>query len=463
MLGVGAHRDENKKIIVNCGDGLYLQEKKMKIKYQEYDGKAIFRRSNIKFTVDGEAWDIKKTHELIREISNYGFLRMIDYMLITGFIVLSPFASLLKRRPHLSIIGPRGCGKTTIIENIIRPAIGELGLYVEGKTSEAGIRQKIGRDCRATIIDEFEAHNAEEEARNKNILSLARSAYGGEGEIIKGTTNGAPITFKTKMMFCFLGINIHFDNDADRSRITTLQMKKSNEKIGKSFDFKGLRKRTFDNFEKITNDIEKAKQYILESSNNTIDSRLADTYGTLTGGYWGTISNYPFLLDPQKEINEATINAINEIHIDSKDNSTDEEILLDIILNYKLKITPSDEKTIAELLIEKEIEGKPGYDNQLKQIGIRKDKYMKIDGNIYNALAISISNNYIKDILKNSPYKEYKNILIRHAAILFDETKPIRMAAGKKSRAIILNWEIVEKIYFMNDSKEKNADILNVF
>jgi 5S rRNA maturation endonuclease (ribonuclease M5) len=453
LLGAGAHFDGD-DIIVNTGNSLYSRNKKEKVSFYQYTGKNFYKRSVNNFDISGEAWDVPKSHELFNEILNYGFDNMLDYMLITGFIALAPFASLLDRRPHLAIIGPRGCGKTTLVDLVIKPAIGDLGIFNEGKTSEAGIRQMIGKDCRPTIIDEFEAHSPEDQQRTKNILSLARSAYGGEGQIIKGTTGQKPIVFKIKTMFMFLAININFDNDADRTRIPVLKMKKSMEKIGKSFEFSGLRKRIFNNIDNVLKNIELAKNYIVD--NYGFDSRAGDTYGTLLGGFWSVVSNNEFIQSEKQNLNESVISAIEQIKINNDDIVSDEEFLLNMILNYKVKMDSYSEKTISELITETKNEQSTDlmHDNKLRQMGIRRDNKIMLDGKQKNVLAISANNNYITEILKDTPYRKYKNILLRHEAAIYEETRPIRMMANKRERCIILDWVKVKNIYFDEDEVE---------
>jgi len=452
MLGVGAHIDKD-DIIVNLGDALYSQKHKKRIEYIDYEGNNIYKRSAQKFDISGDPWTRKQAGKLFNEITNYGLSKSLDYILLCGFIALAPFASVLHRRPHLALIGQKGSGKTSIIQNIIRPAIGELGIFVEGKTSEAGIRQKIGSDCRPTIIDEFEAHNSEEQARNKNILSLARSAYGGEGEIIKGSVGQKPIIFKTKIMFLFAAINIVFDNDAERSRIPIIKMKKSLKKIGKEFDFSGLRRRMFNKIKDTLKNIKLAKEYLVNVKG--YDDRTGDTYGTLIAGFWSMVSDCDFLKDDIEDINECVTNAVDQIEENKDEIIQDEENLLNVILNYKIKITPIESKTISEMLMldypNDSLKEGLMYSEELKQIGIRRDKNLSIEGKSYDCLAISSNNQYIRQILQGTPFQEYKNILVRHPASIFDNTRTIRMIAGKRERCIILDWNEMFNIHFFND------------
>jgi len=452
--GVGAHIDGD-DIVLNTGRNLYSQDQKKYLEYSEYEGKNLYTRSRIFFDVKGKSWSISDTHALFREICQYGFARNVDYMLLMGFIVLAPFASLLHRRPHIAVMGQRGTGKTTLINNIVKPAIGSTGIFVEGKqSSEAGIRQAIGRDCRSGTFDEFEAHTHEDFQKLKSILGLMRSAYGGDSTTIKGSQNQrSPIIFETRSMFLLAAINIHLDNDGDRSRIPVLKMKRSTNKIGKTFDFSGLRKRTFDTFKRTLDNIELAKEYI--KSNCDLDDRAADTYGALIGGFWSAISECDFLGSSDPAINQSVIDALSQVKIEVDEVQRDEELLLDNILNYKVRIDPGTEKTISEMLVSVDSQGKLTYDNNLRQIGIRRDFRLKMDGYDLNSLSISVNSIYISDMLKSTPFSKYKNILIRHPASLYEDTKQVRMVAGKRERCIVLDWSVVEQIHY--DLKENKG------
>jgi hypothetical protein len=444
ILGVGAHYD-NEEIIVNCGNGIFIPAAEKKIKYEEYRGELKLKKSTIKLNISGNPWTTKEGKELFQEIQRYGFHRAIDYFLLLGWITLAPFASLLVRRPHLAITGPKGCGKTWLLDNVIKPALGPLAISAEGGTTEAGIRQEIGSDCRPVVFDEFEAHNPGEESRNKAILTLARSAYGGEGKILKGTTAGKPIIFSAKTMFCFVAINIILDNDADRSRIAMIKMRRKDDIPGKLFQFEGLKKRAFNNWSEIEKAINAAKKHIIEV--NKLGSRQADTLGPLIGAAWSVISDQPFLGESE-EFNQTVCECMKELNIDVFEDVPDEITILDEILNHRIKINVCDELTIAELITRGIKAGKPEFDQKLRQIGIRRDTGLIIDGTPYNMLAVSTNSATIKEALRNSPHREYKNILFRHPAAIFENTRPINMAGGKKTRCIILDWKKISELHF---------------
>lgn len=451
-LGIGPHMDDN-KIIFNTGDGLYLFDEKKKINYSEYEGSKFYVRSTDNYILEGEAWDLVECRRLYKEIRKYGFNHTVDFMLIAGWVVLAPFASILKRRPHLAIIGQKGSGKTTLIENIVQPAVGEIGLYVEGETTEAGIRQYIGRDCKPTIIDEFEANTMEKRKRVEGVLSLARSSFGGEARTIKGTQNQKALVFNTKVMFMFLAIKIDLLNDANRSRIPILSSKNLNNKLDDNFDFTGLRRRTFENLDKILELTNITRKYMEKYD---YDNRTLDTYSTLLAGFWFLVSDSDFLKDPSEKLNDSMLEVMKNISHKDDNSDSDEIMILNYIFNHRIRIAPDKELTIFEMLNITDVDGESfTYRDQLSRWGIRRDIEMTIEGESYNALAIVGHHADIQTILRDTEYYDYKDMLGRHPAHIFEETKPIYIVAQKqKQRCIILDWDKIKEHHFIIEKDE---------
>lgn len=453
VLGVGPHIDEG-KIIFNLGDGLYLFEEKKRIEYTEYTGKKFYMRSTDSFDLSGKPWNLQECLRLYAEIKKYGFLHNIDFMLVAGWIVLAPFASILDRRPHIAITGQKGSGKTTFIDNIVNPAIGDFAISVEGLTSEAGARQRIGKDCRPVIVDEFEANNQEKKKRVEGILSLARSAFGGTAETIKGQQNQKALVFRTKVMFMFLAVKIDLLNDANRSRIPVLELRNLNAKLETNFDFAGLRKRTFENLDRILELTKQTREYM---KNFKYDNRTLDTYSTLLAGFWFLVSEADFLKDEYDKKNEAVENAIVYIEQKITEEEKDEVMILNYIFDHRVRLGPESEMTIYELIVENKIDPdgyEKIYDGILARYGIRRDPEMTIEGKTYNALAIAGHHLDLEKILKDTEFFDYKDILKRHPAAIFDEQKSIRMGKSKKQRCIVLDWEIITEYHVFDEEKE---------
>ncbi len=448
-MGLGAHYDDD-KIIFNTGDGLYLFNEKKKIDYVDYNGKKFYSRSKKRFDLSGEAWDLNERVRLYNEIKKYGLKHPADFMIIAGWLVLAPFASILERRPHLAIVGKRGTGKTTLIENIIAPALGELALNIEGTSTEAGARQFIGQDCLPTTVDEFETGTSEKKKRVSGILDLARSAYGGLAETVKGTQGQKALIFKTKIMFMFFAIKIDLLNDANKSRIPVIEMTGANNELNTNFDFTGLRRYAFENLDRIKPIIKSAREFM---SSYKFDNRTLDTYSTLLGGFWFLVSDYEFLKDKNKELNDAIPKACDLIESKINTSESDEQKVLNYILQHRIRIASDVEKTIYEMI--EEIYEIPEYSKILSRYGIRVDHQMKIEKELYDSLAISGTHLEIKKILEKTEYEDYRDILGRHPSILFSgELKPIRMLGKNgKSRCLVLDWGKVKESHdFYDDS-----------
>ncbi|HWT98555.1 MAG TPA: CHC2 zinc finger domain-containing protein [Terriglobales bacterium] len=146
--------------------------------------------------------------------------------LLAGWCVIAPLCGALDWRPHLWITGPAQAGKSTVIRDIIRRVIGIFALYVDGKTTEAGIRQLLGADARPIILDEFESEDPAAAARVQQILDMARVSSSG-GTVVKGSTAGRPMTYTIRACFCFSSINTAVTHYADETRISKLVLRRN--------------------------------------------------------------------------------------------------------------------------------------------------------------------------------------------------------------------------------------------
>jgi putative DNA primase/helicase len=149
----------------------------------------------------------------------------IDHLLLSGWLVCAPICGVLDWRPHIWITGPSGSGKTWLIERIVRPLLGNMALYVQSNTTEAGIRQSLGCDALPVMFDEAETENQRDLQRFQQILILARQASRDSGgRIIKGTAGGQAQAFHIRSSFCFSSIGVAATQRADLSRITALEL-----------------------------------------------------------------------------------------------------------------------------------------------------------------------------------------------------------------------------------------------
>jgi putative DNA primase/helicase len=146
--------------------------------------------------------------------------------LLAGWCIIALLCGVLSWRPHLWITGPAQAGKSTVIKEIIQRVVGIFALYMDGKTTEAGIRQMLGQDARPVILDELESEDPTAAQRVQQILDMARVSSSG-GTVIKGSTAGKPVSYTLRACFCFSSINTAVAHYADETRISKLVLRRN--------------------------------------------------------------------------------------------------------------------------------------------------------------------------------------------------------------------------------------------
>lgn len=148
-----------------------------------------------------------------------------DGSLFAGWIVSALIGGALAWRPHAWILAEHGSGKTWVHDNIIVPALGDLALILQGKTTEAGIRGELGHDARPVLFDEAETQSEADRARMQQAIDLARQASSEHSApIVKGTKEGGSRRYVMRASFLFASINAGLTQAADESRFVTLTL-----------------------------------------------------------------------------------------------------------------------------------------------------------------------------------------------------------------------------------------------
>ncbi len=153
--------------------------------------------------------------------------RPINGRLLAGWLALAPICGALAWRPHIWISGAAGTGKSWIMDNIMRPMLGRVGLFVQGDTTEAGIRQALGYDARPVLFDEAEGESERSQVRMQNVMALMRQSSSENGSVIvKGSMSGAVKVYCVRSCFAFSSIGVGIKQHSDRTRVTVLSLVK---------------------------------------------------------------------------------------------------------------------------------------------------------------------------------------------------------------------------------------------
>ncbi len=232
IRGIGVWKD-NGRYLVNLGDGLFTNEK---IQVDDFETNYIYEiGKRIKEPTHTEP-DITLLPTLMDKIS---FKQRDSKIYFLGFLTVAPVAGALNWRPHIWLNGGSNTGKSTIMQ-VVSQVFGGFKHYFQGQTTEAGIRQTTRNDSKAVMFDEFEADDERGKERLSLVLELVRQASSEtDGHVAKGSPGGNAVTARPKFSAMFSSIRIPSLNEADKTRITDIELERTSN--AEMFDeFKAL-------------------------------------------------------------------------------------------------------------------------------------------------------------------------------------------------------------------------------
>lgn len=331
------------------------------------------------------------------EICNlFRWEKKISGTLMAGWLVVAPICGALFWRPSIWITGGSGSGKSTLEKLVMKPALGSIGLFLKGGTTEAGIRQKLGRDARPLAFDEAEAESPKAKGIIQGLLDLNRqSSSEGGAEIIKGTQSqtGAK-TYHVRSCFAFSSINPMLEHLADENRVTVLELKNPKEPEPDAFSAlvafvtgtmtpefcAGMLARSVALLPII---LKNAETFSRAVAVHLGSSRVGDQIGTLLAGAYALQKNG----EVSFETALAWVKAQDWEDTTSADATPDEKRLLDHLMQQRVTLdhgTRKEDLTLAEVVRAAAGENGPTVaefaNNELKRHGLWYD-----DGGVWIA------------------------------------------------------------------------------
>ncbi len=224
--GIGAWRDQG-RIVIHLGDRLLVDGQPTPLRgcqsHYIYPAAAPLLEN-----LDAPPLTDAQADDFCDLVAAFPWNDPLSAQFLVGWLFLAQFSGALSWRPHLHLIAPAGTGKSWTIANLIAPIVGEFALMLQFRSTEAGIRQALKRDGRPVIFDEAESKNMQDQARLQSVLELARQASSESGaSIVKGGADGHAVHYRTRSVFCFASIHDLIVEEADLSRITQLEMCRS--------------------------------------------------------------------------------------------------------------------------------------------------------------------------------------------------------------------------------------------
>lgn len=161
----------------------------------------------------------------ILDITNQlSFETRADMIRCLAWATLAPFAGALPWRSAGLLTGRSGVGKSEIVNLIIKP-LTVPHVFSGGESTEAGIRQHIGIDAAAIVVDEADTDTDKKKRRRDDVLSLMRQSTSDEApKVAKGTIDGKGMRFTLRSMFLFAAISPEVESIADDNRLFRINL-----------------------------------------------------------------------------------------------------------------------------------------------------------------------------------------------------------------------------------------------
>lgn len=219
---------DGEDVVFHAGDRLVVNGQSRPIPQFNSAIRAIYEGA-LEIPVDsGDGADNRTAARLIELCEMLNWERPLYGKLLAGWLAIAPICGALVWRPHLWLTGPSGSGKSWSVANIISPIVGDSAIHVQGATTEAGLRQKIGCDALPVVFDEAESEDKRGQQRLEGVLELARQASSeSKARITKGSASGGAIDYMVRSCFLFASIGVAAVKKADVSRVTVLQLRKN--------------------------------------------------------------------------------------------------------------------------------------------------------------------------------------------------------------------------------------------
>lgn len=401
----------------------------------------IYEQSTALLTMPDNALTIDEAENIFNIAGQFRWTRSASQPLLAGWIVLAPLCGMLKWRPHIWLTGGAGSGKTTIVNDYIHHLLGDVSIYAQGNSTEAGIRQTIKCDAIPVIFDESEQNNDREQSRVQNILSLIRQASSESGaKTLKGTAGGDALNFLIRSMFCLSSIQVGIKHQADYERLTILNLVPKNQNKNAADQWHTLRdqlhllqrdrnigarlfKRSLDMLPSILKNIELCVDICTKKFNSV---REGDQIGTLLGGALALLSDET----PEYEFIKSWIDTFNFDEYREHADTDESTKALTALLESRVRSNHGDMTIFSA--IEKYKFNPEDCNSILSGYG------MKVQN---NKLYLANNSSSLNELMKNTPYAaDLKGQLLR---IEGAQKEPPMKFAGYASRAISLPISLI--------------------
>lgn len=269
--------------------------------------------------------------------------------LLAGWLFIAPIAGALNWRPHIWITGASGTGKSYLMEEFVFRLIKKFSVYMQGGSTEAGVRTATANGSFPVIFDEFETNDQKSGDRVAAIVELARQASSsGGGLIIKGSSTGAAKVFKPQFSMLVSSVRVGLEHEEDINRFAVIELKRGgtseqfdrlNKAIKAAFSIEKFSERLFSRALANVGNIKKSFEILKVEVAKKFNMRKGQQYGTILAGFWHLTNDEVITAEQAKKLCESLGH-----RDDNQDASEDEVNCLNYLLDSTHDFENSDGK-----------------------------------------------------------------------------------------------------------------------
>lgn len=440
IRGTGVWLDRS-RVVVNSGYRLLVNNEDTT--QMKADLSYVYVQTKNRFEMTAKApLTVEECLPIIQMANCFRWSRTIDGLMLAGWIALARIAGSLQIRPHIWITGGKGTGKSTIMEHFVRPLLGgpKSRIYLQGGSTEAGIRQEVGSSSLPLIFDEFETtDDAASKQRIQNLVQLLRQSWSfTNGAVVKGSVSGVAVQYQLCFAALVSSIRVNLLNDADKSRFSILEldphkaiprdwavlsreMDQFTEEMGERLFLRSI---------KMLPVMNRSYHVLFKAISESSGNRVAQQMGMLLAAFW-TLRSDEVISEAQAQTFAKDTNFQTYIEEDKPDDDAVEALVH--LLTWRVRL--SDGGCSAEKGIGQIIEGTNHWElTQLRSYGI-----------IADASGISIANSHaeLKKIFQNTRWVEWNRTIKRIPGVQLLST--VRFDKNT-SRAVKVPMKIIRSV-----------------
>ena len=290
--------------------------------------------------------------------------RSVNAYLFAGWVVVAPICGALDWRPHMWLTGSSGTGKSTILKDLAFRMTSGIGLYFEGGTTEAAVRQSLRQDRFPVIFDEGEADTRKAAINLENIIQLVRSNSTDNGAIIaKGGATGTVQKYSLSSMFLFASIGVEVTKTADLSRITVLGLarnhgadasqhwKETQAMIANTLTDTYARSLVWRTISILPNILQNGRTFSEVIKTEMGNERSGDQLGILLAGAYALKSRGLISVEDAKAFISAQDWSDERANLEVSDEAELVEYILDLTIRFANPYGGIKERTVSELIV----------------------------------------------------------------------------------------------------------------